>query len=446
MAQFQFPVTGTAKQEVLEQLQALRGEDANWREGRTWSLVYYGGEEIADLTRQAYQLFSQENGLNPGAFPSLRQMETEVVSMTADLLGGSPGTAGNMTSGGTESILMAVKTARDHARATRPEISQPELLLPVTAHPAFSKAAAYFDIKPVYIPLTEEYRADVSAARQLINENTILLAGSAPAYPHGVIDPIAELAALALRHQLPFHVDACLGGFMLPFLKDTGEPIPDFDFRVPGVTSMSADLHKYGYAAKGASVVLYREDEYRQHQFYVRSDWPGGLFASPTMAGTRPGGAIAAAWAVLRALGRDGYSRLADTTLQITRRLQAALASVPELYILGNPRMSVFAVGSEVLNLYAVADELERRGWHMDRQHLPPSLHFMVTPAHRESVDIFIIDLHQAIEQVQRHPEAYTAGSTAMYGMVGSLPDPALAHGFMRDYLSSMTRRRQETE
>lgn len=441
MVQYQFPVIGTAKAQILEQLQALRGADANWRDGRTWSLVYYGGEEISDLTRQAYQLFSQENGLNPGAFPSLRQMETEVVSMTADLLGGGSGTAGNMTSGGTESILMAVKTARDYARAVRPEISQPEIVLPVTAHPAFSKAAAYFDIKPVYVPLTEEYRADAAVARQLINGNTILLVGSAPAYPHGVMDPIEELAGIAAQHQIPFHVDACLGGFMLPFLKDLGVPIPDFDFRIPGVTSMSADLHKYGYASKGASVVLYREDEYRQHQFYVRSDWPGGLFASPTMAGTRPGGAIAAAWAVLKLLGRDGYSRLADTSLQITRRLKEALIAIPGLHILGDPLMSVFAAGSEVLNLYAVADELESKGWHMDRQHLPPSLHFMVTQAHRESVDVFIHDLQQAIAAVASHPEAYAEGTTAMYGMVGSLPDSSLAHGFMRDYLSSMTRR-----
>lgn len=441
MVQTQFPAAGTEKNKVLEQLQALRGEDANWRDGRTWSLVYYGGEEIADLTRQAYQLFSQENGLNPGAFPSLRQMETEVVSMTADLLGGGSGTVGNMTSGGTESILMAVKTARDYARAVRPEIHQPEMVLPVTAHPAFSKAAAYFDIKPVYVPLTEEYRADVSVARRLINANTILLVGSAPAYPHGVMDPIEELAGIALEHHIPFHVDACLGGFMLPFLKDIGEPVPDFDFRVPGVTSMSADLHKYGYASKGASVVLYREDEYRQHQFYVRSDWPGGLFASPTMAGTRPGGAIASAWAVLHYLGRDGYNRLAESTLQITRRLQEALIAVPGLHILGNPQMSVFAIGSEEVNLYAVADELESRGWHMDRQHLPPSLHFMVTQAHRNSVDAFIDDLHKAIEEVAGHPEAYAEGSTAMYGMVGSLPDSSLAHGFMRDYLSSMTRK-----
>ncbi|MNB72752.1 Glutamate decarboxylase [compost metagenome] len=441
MVQTQFPAAGTEKNKVLEQLQALRGEDANWRDGRTWSLVYYGGEEIADLTRQAYQLFSQENGLNPGAFPSLRQMETEVVSMTADLLGGGSGTVGNMTSGGTESILMAVKTARDYARAVRPEIHQPEMVLPVTAHPAFSKAAAYFDIKAVYVPLTEEYRADVSVARRLINANTILLVGSAPAYPHGVMDPIEELAGIALEHHIPFHVDACLGGFMLPFLKDIGEPVPDFDFRVPGVTSMSADLHKYGYASKGASVVLYREDEYRQHQFYVRSDWPGGLFASPTMAGTRPGGAIASAWAVLHYLGRDGYNHLAESTLQITRRLQEALIAVPGLHILGNPQMSVFAVGSEELNLYAVADELESRGWHMDRQHLPPSLHFMVTQAHRNSVDAFIDDLQKAIEEVAARPEAYAEGSTAMYGMVGSLPDSSLAHGFMRDYLSSMTRK-----
>lgn len=441
MPQLRFPTTGTAKEQILEQLHSLRGKDANWREGRTWSLVYYGGEEIADLTRQAYQAFSQENGLNPGAFPSLRSMETEVVAMTADLLGGGAGTVGNMTSGGTESILMAVKTARDYARAVRPGLREPEMVLPVTAHPAFSKAASYFDVKPVYVPLTAEFRADTAAVRQLVNERTILLVGSAPAYPHGVMDPIAELSAIAVERGIPLHVDACLGGFMLPFLKELGEPIPEFDFRLPGVTSMSADLHKYGYASKGASVVLYRDDAYRKHQFYVRSDWPGGLFASPTMAGTRPGGAIASAWAVLNFIGREGYCRIAETTLQATRELQAGIAALPELHILGEPQMSVFAVGSDSLNLYALADELESRGWHMDRQQLPPSLHFMVTQAHRESVGAFIRDLREAIAAVSRDPEAYAEGSTAMYGMVGSLPDPSLAHGFMRDYLSSMTRK-----
>ncbi|MBC7224497.1 MAG: aspartate aminotransferase family protein, partial [Anaerolineae bacterium] len=232
------PSEGKPREEVLAALRAARERDARWHEGRTWCLVYHAGDDILDLLKEAYTLFFAENALNPMAFPSLRKFEAEVVAMTASLLGGDEETAGTMTSGGTESILMAVKTARDWARAHRPDVVAPEMVLPATAHPAFHKAGHYFGVRPVVVPVDGGFRADVEAARQAITPRTILLVGSAPTYPHGVMDPIADLAALAQEHGCLFHVDACVGGFILPFVRRQGYPVPDFDFRVPGVTSI----------------------------------------------------------------------------------------------------------------------------------------------------------------------------------------------------------------
>ncbi|MGC8837884.1 MAG: pyridoxal phosphate-dependent decarboxylase family protein [Anaerolineae bacterium] len=398
----QLPSKGMSREEVLAALRAAREHDTRWHEGRAWCLVYHAGDDILDLLKEAYTLFFSENALNPMAFPSLRKFEAEVVAMTASLLGGDEETAGTMTSGGTESILMAVKTARDWARAHRPEVDTPEMVLPTTAHPAFHKAAHYFGVRPVVVPVDRAFRADVEAARRAITPRTVLLVGSAPTYPHGVVDPIADLAALAQEHGCLFHVDACVGGFMLPFVRKLGYPVPDFDFRVPGVTSISVDLHKYAYAAKGASVVLYRTRALRRHQFSVYTDWPGGVYASPAMAGTRPGGSIAAAWAVLHYLGEEGYLALADTVMRATTRLREGIAAIPGLHILGEPAMSILAIGSDRVDVYEVADELHLRGWHLDRGQFPPSLHLTVTPAHAPVVDAFLADLAQAVAAARR--------------------------------------------
>ena len=283
-----FPKNGQSRDEILSAMRAARDHDAQWQRGRVFGLVYHINDEIDELLKEASNLFFSENGLNPTAFPSLRKFETEIVAMTANLLGGDASTAGNLTSGGTESLLCAVKTARDWARVAHPEITQPEILMPVTAHPAFEKAAEYFDVRVVKTPVRADFRADVDAMHTAITPNTILMIGSAPSYPHGVVDPIRELAALAQERGILFHTDACVGGFMLPFVKRLGYEVPDFDLSVPGVTSISADLHKYAYAAKGASVVLYRTSSLRRHQMFVSTDWPGGIYPSPTMAGRVP--------------------------------------------------------------------------------------------------------------------------------------------------------------
>ena len=472
------PLNRTPADQVLARMRQARDHDARWHDGRVWSLVYHADDEITDLLKEAYTLFFSENGLNPMAFPSLRRFETEVVAMTASLLGGDGKTAGNMTGGGTDSILMAVKTARDWARAERPAVTAPEMVLPQTAHPAFHKAGHYFGIRPVVIPVGRDLRADVAAARAAITRNTILVAGSAPSYPHGVVDPIADLAGLAQEKGLLCHADACVGGFMLPFVRKLGYPVPDFDLTVPGVTSISADLHKYGYAAKGASVVLYRSRDLRRHQFHVTTDWPGGIYASPGMAGTRPGGPIAAAWAVMNYLGEEGYLALTDTVMKTARKLQDGIGAIPGLRILGEPVMSIMAIASDRLNVFEIGDEMALRGWSLDRQQFPPSLHVTVTPAHAQAADQFLEDLDQVVRLIKRPSrarlsrslqvklaqaaarvlpaglmsrltrrssgtggEALGAGgrSAALYGMMASLPNRGDLHEVVLDLLDQLT-------
>jgi sphinganine-1-phosphate aldolase len=472
------PLNRTPADQVLARMRQAREHDAKWHEGRVWSLVYHADDEATDLLKEAYSLFFSENGLNPMAFPSLRQFETEVVAMTAGLLGGDDETAGSMTAGGTESILMAVKTARDWARAERPAVTAPEMILPQTAHPAFHKAGHYFDVKPVVTPIGPDLRADAAAARAAITPNTILVVGSAPAYPFGVVDPITELAGLAQEHGLLCHSDACVGGFMLPFVRKLGYPVPEFDLSVPGVTSISADLHKYGYAAKGASVILYRNHELRRHQFHVYTDWPGGIYASPGMAGTRPGGPIAAAWAILNYLGEEGYLALTDTVMKTAQELQDGVRAIPGLRILGEPVMSIMAIGSDKLNLFEIGDEMALRGWALDRQQFPASLHVTVTPAHAQMADQFMTDLEQVVEMVRRPSRARlsrslqvkaaqmaarllppglmsrltrrTSGtggealgsggrSAALYGMMATLPNRGDLHEIVLDLLDQLT-------
>jgi tyrosine decarboxylase MnfA len=396
------PAKGRSKEEVLAEMRVARDHDVQWRQGRVFGLIYHISEEIDDLLKEAYTMFFAENGLNPTAFPSLRKFETEVIALTASLLGGDENVVGTMTSGGTESVLMAVKTARDWARQHQPEIHEPDIVLPVTAHPAFDKAGQYFGVRVIHTPVRDDLRADVEALRAAITPNTILIVGSAPAFPHGVVDPISELAEIAREHNLLFHVDACVGGFMLPFASKLGYPVPDFDFRVPGVTSMSADLHKFGYAAKPASLVLYRTPELRRHQFFVYTDWPGGIYPSTAITGTRPGGPVAAAWALMNYLGEEGYLHITDVVMKTTRKIQEGINAIPGIKVLSDPEMSVFAIGSDGVDVYAVADELAARGWHFDRQHFPASLHVTVSYIHAAFADEFLADLTGAVVAVRK--------------------------------------------
>ncbi|MFX1324387.1 MAG: pyridoxal phosphate-dependent decarboxylase family protein, partial [Promethearchaeota archaeon] len=310
------PEKGIEEDKLFKEMEDLRKEDTNWREGKVWSLVYHATDKHTEMLKKAYTMFFSKNALSPLAFPSLRKFETEVISMTVDLFGGDKRCCGSMTSGGTESILMAIKTYRDWAQDKFPNIKEPEMVLPSSAHPAFDKGADYFKVESVRVPVDEKtHRADVKAMEEALNENSILMVASACDFPRGVVDPVSDLASISQSRGIGMHVDACLGGFMLPFVKKLGYEVPDFDFSVPGVTSISADVHKYGYGAKGASTILYRKERIWKYQFSVYTDWSGGIYISPSMRGTRPGGAIAAAWSAMKTLGIEGYMKLAKIVM-----------------------------------------------------------------------------------------------------------------------------------
>tara|TARA_R110002072_G_scaffold534_6_gene4016 strand:+ start:194065 stop:195486 length:1422 start_codon:yes stop_codon:yes gene_type:complete len=416
------PKSGINKTELFDQMREVKNNDIKWREGKAFSLVFNGGEEITEIIKDAYTMFFSENGLNPSAFPSLKKFENEVVQMTASLLNGTE-SAGNMTSGGTESILMAIKTAREWAKVNKPEIKEPELIMPISAHPAFNKGGHYFGIKVVSIPTKADYRADVKAMKEAINENTILLVGSAPSYPQGVIDPIEEIATMAKENNLLMHVDACVGGVVLPFYKKLGADIPPFDFSVDGVTSMSVDLHKYGYAAKGASVVLYKNKALRRHQFYVTTDWPGGMYGSPTILGTRPGGAIAAAWAIMNYLGEEGYLKIIGQIRETTEEFKKRISQINGIEVAGKPDMSVISLISQQVDIFQVGDSLSARGWHLDMQQDPNALHLTITLAHKDSMDEFFKDLEESVTEAKQIGKKLSNVKTAMTrGLIKSMP------------------------
>lgn len=395
----QLPKQGIGRDALFEDMRKRKEQDADWHGGRTFSLIYPVSDEVDGILAEANELYMFENALNPFRFPSLRQMEVDVVSMTAGLLNAPDGADGCMTSGGTESILMAVKSARDRARAER-GVTEPELLAPVTAHPAFAKAAKYLGLSHRRIPIGADLRADVKAAESMIGEQTAMVMGSAPNYPFGTVDPIPELAGLAAERGISFHTDSCLGSFLLPFLERLGHPVPPFDFRVPGVTTMSADVHKYGYCTKGASVVLHRDGSHlKQYQLFMYSDWPGGLYGSFSMAGARPAAPIAAAWAIMRYLGEEGYLRLAADLLATTEKIRSAIDATDGLRVIGEPVMSVFSFTADGLDIGAIGDVMDDRGWNLDRQTPPDALHMMLSPKHGSVADRFIEDLREAVER-----------------------------------------------
>jgi glutamate/tyrosine decarboxylase-like PLP-dependent enzyme len=398
---------------VLAELAAMTEGDADWRGGRTFSLVYNADDdELAHLHDEVGRRFLAENALNPFAFPSLVRMEHEVVEVAKGLVHLAGG-GGTMSSGGTESIFLAVHTAREWARERG--VEQPAIVTARTAHPAFAKACHYLGVEERRVELRPDLRADPAAMAAAVDDRVALLVASAPCYPFGVIDPVPEIAGLAAERGLLCHVDACLGGWLLPFWEQLGEPVPPWDFRVPGVTSMSADVHKYGYAFKGASVILHRDAEMVRRQWFLFDDWPGGLYGSATTAGTRPAAPIAGAWATIRHLGADGFLAKARVVRDTTRRFQEGIGAIPGLSITAAPDLSVLEIGSDTLDLAAVGDAMDERGWHLDRQQ--GGLHLMVSPYHARIVDAFVADLTEAAA-TDRSGSGSGSGSDGTYGAV----------------------------
>ncbi len=432
------PQTGRGREEVLEEMRALKAiEEGRWKDGFVSGAVYHGDQGHIDFLNQVYALHSQSNPLHADIWPSTTKFEAEIVAMTAHMLGaGAPEDeiGGTVTSGGTESILLAMKTYRDWAREHK-GIRKPEMVAPVTAHAAFEKASQYFNIKLVRIPVDDGCRADVEAARRALSRNTIVVVGSAPAFPHGTLDPIAELSELARQEGIGFHTDACLGGFILPWAEKLGYPVPGFDFRLPGVTSMSADTHKYGYAAKGTSVVLYRGAELRRFQYYATPDWPGGLYFSPTFAGSRPGALSAACWAAMLSLGEEGYLDAARKILETGAAIRRGVESIPELRVLGDP-LWVIAFTSDSLNIYRVLDFMTSRHWSLNGLHRPPAMHLAVTLRHTQPgvAERFIEDLRTAVEHVRSTPQS-EGGMAPVYGMASTLPFRGVVSEMLKRYI-----------
>lgn len=398
-----FPERGKPASEILAALTAKRSRDARWREGRTFGMVYDGGPEVHEIAEAVAREFLHENALNTKAFPSLGEIQSEVCGWTASLMHGNASVSGFMTSGGTESILCAVKAARERAKAER-GVTAPEIVLPASAHAAFHKAAHYFGLKTHTVPVRADYRADVPAMAAHVNANTALVVGSAPQYPQGVVDPIPPLAELAQSVGASMHVDACMGGFVLPFAERLGHAIPPWDFRVEGVTTISADLHKLGYAPKGASVILHRNKQLRQYQTFVFDAWLGGLYASPNIQGTRAGMPMACAWAVMQRLGLEGYERLTRTTLETRDRMLGAIHAIPGLRVLGEPEAQIVAFTAEPgsgLDVFALGDALlARGGWFHDRQTPPDSLHSTLCAGNAPVIEEWARDLTACAEQL----------------------------------------------
>jgi sphinganine-1-phosphate aldolase len=434
------PQKGLPREEVLAELEAMAAEERpKWEDGYASGAVYSGDAEHVEFLNRAYALHSQSNPLHLDLWPSAAKFEGEIVAMTAAMLGAGEtedDVVGTISSGGTESILLAMRAYRNQAHATR-GVTDPEMVVPETAHAAFDKAAEAFGIRSVKVPVGEDFRADVAATRDAITENTVVVVGSSPAYPHGLVDPIAELSELARERGIGFHSDACLGGFVLPWAEKLGADVPPFDFRLPGVTSMSCDTHKFGYAAKGTSVVLYRGEDLRHHQFFTFTDWPGGLYATPSFAGSRPGGLSAACWAALVSTGEQGYLDATRGILDAATTVKRGIAEIDGLEVIGDPLFCVaFRATRDGLNVYRVLDEMSHRGWSLNGLQRPPSLHICVTRRHAEPgvAERFLADLAEATAQALAEPEA-EGGSAPLYGLAASLPDRGVISDFLAAYM-----------
>jgi len=442
------PASGWTADQVRAELEKLGDmKHTSWEKGRVSGAVYHGGDELLTLKSEAFKRFGVANPIHPDVFPGVRKMEAEVVAMTLRLFNAPESGAGVTTSGGTESIIMAVLAARQKAYAER-SVREPEIILPETAHTAFRKAAEYFKIKLHLVPCpAPTYKVQIATVSRLINSNTILLVGSAPNFPHGIVDDIPALSRLALKNKLPLHVDCCLGSFVIPFLARAGFPAPDFDFRVPGVTSISVDTHKYGFAPKGNSVVLYRSAALRRYQYYVCPDWSGGVYASPSMAGSRPGALIAGCWASLMKMGEDGYLstclQIVGAAKTIETRIRTSDALRHSITVIGKPMVSVVAFTANEtqkdsfykLDIYDVADAMSQRGWHLNALQDPPAIHVAVTVPIVAVVDELLKDLEEVVESVRGNPREKKGDAAALYGVAGALPDKSvvreLAEGFL---------------
>ncbi len=391
-----FAERGLDRAALDAEMAELRAKDRHWNELKNLRAAYDGGDDVTAVANAAYLAHIGDNAIYAGnAYPSLRKYEQGVVAMVGEMLNAPEGAVGSITTGGTESILMAVKTARDWARANKPRATQPEMIVPRTAHAAFTKAGELLGVKVVRMAESPGYRADLEGMTRAINANTIMLVGSAPPYPYALVDPLSDLSALALNHELWLHVDGCVGGFVLPFVRELGHEVPDFDFLLPGVASMSADLHKYGYSGRGASVLMIRSEALAKYQGFRFDAWPAGIYYTANVAGSRNGGAIASSYAVMRYLGRAGYRERIAAMLESKRRIGEGLERIGGLGILGKPEGTHFSIVSDGLDMYALGDGLNDRGWLFLRGKEPQAIQLQLNARHDAIVDEFLADVSE---------------------------------------------------
>ncbi|KAI0786642.1 PLP-dependent transferase [Abortiporus biennis] len=428
------PEKGHTPDWILAEMTKMDDEiaHADWKSGKISGAIYHGGDDLNKLIVSAYEKYTVSNPLHPDVFPAIRKMEAEIVAMCLRMFNNPTG-AGATTSGGTESIIMSVKTHRDWAKATK-GITEPEMIVPISAHAAFDKGAAYLGIKLHTIPVDPVTRqVDLKKVARAINPNTIMLVGSAINFPDGCQDDIVALGKLAKKYNIGLHVDCCLGSFIVPFLEAAGFSTEPFDFRVEGVTSISCDTHKYGFAPKGNSVIMYRDAALRRHQYYVNPSWMGGAYGSPSMSGSRPGALIAGTWAAMQYMGYDGYLESCRSIVSATKQIiELIKTQVPELYVLGNPPASVVAFASRhpSVNVLEVGDTMSKKGWHLNSINNPPAVHIAMTRLTAPNVDVFIADLKDSIREARLNPSGkgymvslYGLGESSAVGpaMVGEL-------------------------
>ena len=401
MAKKNIPKLGHPQEELFNEMDNSMHSDIDWKSGKTFGAVYYPGEEYSKVISKAYIKFIHENAFDPQLFSSILTMENEVVEQTASLFSFEKDNLyGNLTSGGTESIFLSILSARNWVKKNK-GIQNPEVVLSSSAHPAFLKAMHFLNVKAVVVSTKKDFSMDLDSFEKAINSNTILLIGSAPNYPTGMMDPIESLSKLALENKILLHVDACICGFLLAYLKKIGDDIPLFDFKLSGVTSLSVDLHKYAYAPKGSSVLLYRNQELRKEQFSVYPNWEGGIYGSTTFLGTKPGGIVASTWMALNHIGDDGYVKLTNKTMEATKVIRDYIQNSKDISLIGNPIMSLLAFNSEKHDIYQIADLLSEKGWYIGRLQNPAGIHLVVSQIHADgAAKQFVQELNAIITKL----------------------------------------------
>jgi sphinganine-1-phosphate aldolase len=440
---YTLPANGMDEKKILARLNSS-SEANSWEKAQVSGAVYHNRSDIKEISLKAFELAFHANPLHAELFNPIRQCEAEIIQWCSNSCHGGVIAAGAVTSGGTESIILACLAARNRGEEVF-GIKNPEIIIPTTAHVAFRKAEALLNVKMIEAPVDPiTLQVQGSKVKKLINSNTVMIVGSAPQFPYGIVDPIQELSDLVLTYKgrIGLHVDACLGSLLITSMEKAGFPIPPFDFSLPGVTSMSQDPHKYGYTAKGTSVILYRDKEWRKYQYSIHSNWPGGIYGTPTIAGSRSGGITAAAWAAMAYLGEKGYIEATKRIISISRTLKEELKKISEIALMGDPQLSLLAIKSNhpQLNIYQLSDKLKAKHWHLNDLQYPPGIHICLTDIHATYPNFcqeFSKDLKEGIRESIALPEN-NKGKASLYGEMQKIPT-SFADEFVTDYFDVMS-------